>query len=63
MHLNEGMALSLALAESEIKRKQTESLLAEMRQAYEELIKKVEALEKASKEPKKPRQKAEKAVN
>ena len=34
MPLNEAMALSLALAESEIKRKQTESLLAELRQMY-----------------------------
>jgi len=36
MPLNEGLALSLALAESEIKRKQTESVLAELRQVYTE---------------------------
>jgi len=73
------MALSLALAESEIKRKQTESMVAELRQAYVELQKKFEDLTKSIEEAKTdkapeapknekpvvtiPRQAAGKAVN
>jgi len=70
------MALSLALAESEIKRKQTESLLVETQQVLLQLqktsaeqAKKIEEYEKPpvlegpKNESKTPRQEAGKAVN